>query len=69
MHRTRCTKSKKVQVPGGLGRFWPTFDIDIEKEFVSYCVDMQHRLFGLSLTDLRQLAFKLAERNALGSFH
>ena len=58
-------KNKKVQVPGCLGRFQPTFDVDIEKELVSYCVDMQHRLFGLSLTDLRQLAFKLAERNGL----
>ena len=58
-------KNRKIQVPGCLGRFQPTFDVSMETELVNYCTDMQHRRFGLTITDLKDMAFKLAERNGL----
>jgi len=56
-------KNKKVNVPSCLGRFQPTLDVSIETELAAYCSDMQHHFIGLTIRDLRQMAFKLAERN------
>jgi len=58
-------KNKKVQVPGCLGRFRPTLEKDMEKDLASYCTNMQQRLFGLTLTDMRRMAFQVAERNGI----
>ena len=58
-------KNKKVSKPGSLGRFECVLDQDFEKELVAYCVEMQQRLFGLSLAELRRIAYELAERNKL----
>jgi len=58
-------KNKKVSKPGSLGRFECVLDQDFEKELVAYCVEMQQRLFGLSLAELRHIAYELAERNKL----
>ena len=58
-------KNKKILMPGCLGRFRPVLNAEFEKELVDYCVGMQNRLFGLSVRDLRSMAFLLAERNHL----
>jgi len=36
---------------------------EYETELLQYIIDMQQRFYGLSLTDVRQLAFQFAERN------
>jgi len=58
-------KNKKVLVPGCLGRFQPTLQKDMEKDLASYCTNMQQCLFGLTLTDMRRMAFQVAERNGI----
>ena len=58
-------KNKKILTPGCLGRFRPVLNADFEKELVDYCVAMQNRLFGLTVRDLRSMAFHLAEKNHL----
>lgn len=39
----------------------PVFSREIEKEFVNHCLDMDNRYFGLSMKDLRRLAFQFAQ--------
>ena len=56
-------KNKKVLSPGCLGRFRPTLDAEFELELSQYCRDMQNRLFGSTMKDLRAVAFHLAEKN------
>ena len=56
-------KNKKVLVPGCLGRHQPTLDADFESQLVDYCMQMQNRLFGMTLKDLRSMAYQIAERN------
>ena len=46
-----------------LGRFKTVFSDDQESELVEHVLLLEQRLFGLTLTDLRQLAFELAEKN------
>jgi len=58
-------KNNKIQTPGCLGRFRPVLNVEFEKELADYCVEMQNRLFGLTVRDLRSMAFQLAERNHL----
>jgi len=58
-------KNKKVLTLGCLGRFRPVLNAEFEKELVNYCVAMQNRLFGLTICDLRSMAFHLAEKNHL----
>lgn len=58
-------KNKNIMSPGCLGRFRPVLNADYEKELVEYCLEMQNRLFGLTVRDLRSMAFQLAERNRL----
>ena len=60
-------KNNKIVTPGSLGRFTPVLDADFEKDLVEYCIIMQQRLFGLSLTHLRSLAFDLAEKNNISN--
>jgi hypothetical protein len=48
-----------------LGRHMPTFNTDFETEFVKYVKDMESRYFKITCTELRQLAYQLAERNDL----
>jgi len=48
-----------------LGRFQTTFDSSFENELEQYVFEMENRLFGITNTDLRRLAFELAERNSL----
>jgi len=56
-------KNKKLLSPGCLGRFRPTLDSQFEAELADYCKEMQNRLFGLTISDLRKMAYELAERN------
>jgi len=41
------------------------FADEVENELVQYCVRMEEMFFGLTVTDLRRLAFQLAERNGI----
>ena len=49
--------------PTSLGRFRPVFDSAFDRELVDYALEMQRRCYGLSVVDLRRLAFQLAEKN------
>lgn len=46
-----------------MGRFKPTFNDDQEAEFAMHCKQMDERYFGLTITDLRRLAFEYASAN------
>jgi hypothetical protein len=45
----------------------PGFNQDPEKELVEYVFVMENQFFGLTLTEMRGLAFDLAKRNKI--FH
>lgn len=47
------------------GRFKPVFSGESERELKQYCTDIDNYLFGLTLKDVRRLAFDLAERNSI----
>ncbi|GBN05007.1 hypothetical protein AVEN_264256-1 [Araneus ventricosus] len=46
-----------------LGRYKTVFSEAQEKEFVQHLIHLEERLFGITLSDLRTLAFELAEKN------
>ena len=56
-------KNKRLLSPGCLGRFRPVLDTHFETELADYCKEMQNRLFGLTISDLRKMAYQLAEKN------
>ncbi|KAF2895084.1 hypothetical protein ILUMI_11089 [Ignelater luminosus] len=69
-------KVKKVRQRGlssasvaekSLGRFKTVFTEAQETELVNHILFLEERLFGLTLHDLRRLAFELAERNNLSN--
>jgi hypothetical protein len=41
------------------------FDHDLENELVMHIVEMQQRFYGLSLMELRSLAYEFAHRNGI----
>lgn len=43
----------------------PVFPNELEKVLVDYCLEMDRRFFGLSVTDIRRLAFQLALQNGI----
>lgn len=49
----------------GLGRYKPVFNTDQEEELVAHILNMESRLFGFTLTEVRVLAYELAVRNNL----
>lgn len=49
----------------GMGNWKAVFSAEQEKELVAYIKEMEVRLFGLSPTEIRHLAFQLAEKNNL----
>ena len=53
-----ATEEKKV-----LGSKRPVFTSEQEKELVDYALRMESMFYGLTVKDVRQLAFQLAERN------
>ena len=48
-----------------LGRYRPVFNEALEKEIAEYALQMEARFYGLTLKDLKSLAFQLAERNGI----
>ncbi|PSN32039.1 hypothetical protein C0J52_23770 [Blattella germanica] len=52
-----ATENKKV-----LGKYRCIFNNDQEKEIVDHILEMEKRFYGLSLYDVRRLAFSLAEK-------
>lgn len=46
-----------------LGRFRTIFNDEQENEIISYLIDMEKRFFGLTINDIRSLAYQLAEKN------
>ena len=50
------------QLPTSCGRFKPVFATENEIHMKSYCLELDQRVFGLTLTDIRSLAFDMAER-------
>ncbi|KAK9730991.1 Tc5 transposase DNA-binding domain [Popillia japonica] len=63
--KVRSGKSVEDASQKGLGRCQPVFSAALEDELVSHVLTLENRLFGLTLTDLRALAFELAENNKL----
>lgn len=53
------------RIVGSLGSRKPVFNLRQEKELVEYALLMENRFFGLTLRELRSLAFEVAERNNL----
>ncbi|XP_039281652.1 uncharacterized protein LOC120350826 [Nilaparvata lugens] len=52
-------------VKKGLGRYQPTFDVATEKELLEHIKLLESRGFGLSASDVRKLAFQIAEKNGI----
>lgn len=48
-----------------LGSCHPVFSPEQEQELVKHILDFESRMYGLTLRDLRQLAYQLAEKNKL----
>ena len=48
-----------------LGRFQRVFTDEVECELMMHVVEMQNRSYGLGLTELRRIAFELAEKNGI----
>ncbi|XP_028130533.2 uncharacterized protein LOC114326374 isoform X3 [Diabrotica virgifera virgifera] len=46
-----------------LGRYETVFNAEQEKQLVEHALTLKERLLGITLTDIRMLAFELAERN------
>lgn len=65
--RRRARNSNKFirGVSKGLGRFRPTFEAVVERELVEHLKLLESRLFGMTVTDVRKLAYELAERSQL----
>lgn len=50
-------------VDKSVGKFHPVFTAEQELEIVSQVIEMQRRLFGVTLKELRQFVFQLAVKN------
>lgn len=48
-----------------MGRFKPTFNNEQEEEFVVHCKKMDERYFGVTINDLRRLAYEYASANKI----
>lgn len=59
------TLRDRLQKGGGnkLGRFRATFSAEHEAQLLNHCINLDKRLFGLTLKSLRFLLFKYAEEN------
>lgn len=62
---TLIRRLKMKKAPTSLGRFSPVFSADFENELVMHVVEMQKRFYGLSLRDLRSIAYELAVHNGI----
>lgn len=43
----------------------PTFSLNMEEELARHIIKLEERLFGLTISDIRRLAFQLASRNKI----
>lgn len=59
----RLKKPVEEETAKVLGRYRPVFSVEQEKILVKYLLEMEARLFGLTKSDLRYLAFQYADRN------
>lgn len=55
--------SPQVAAAEKLGRYETVFTLDQEKDLVEHVLHLEERLFGITLTDLRILAYDLAVKN------
>lgn len=55
--------SPQVAAAKKLGRYETVFTLDQEKDLVEHVLHLEERLFGITLTDLRILAYDLAVKN------
>lgn len=59
-------KNKRVKgIQKGLGRYDTTFTAEQEQEIVDYLKMIETRMYGLTTTELRKLAFNFAEKNRI----
>lgn len=61
--RAQGKNKRVVDTQKGLGRFVDTFTPEQEEEIVQYLNLLEIRMFGLTTTDLRKIAFQFAEAN------
>lgn len=54
---------KLNRAASSMGRFKPTFDSEQEKEFAIHCKQMDDRYYGLTINDIRRLAYEYADAN------
>ncbi|KAF2903725.1 hypothetical protein ILUMI_02433 [Ignelater luminosus] len=48
-----------------LSRYKPIFDSEMEEELANHILDLEGRLFGLNIIEVKKLAYEFAERAAL----
>lgn len=53
------------ETKGFLGGSVPTFDKDIEDQITKHIKELETRFYGLTMLELRKLAFDLAEKNGI----
>ena len=60
----RRHRDKRVQKPGcvRLGRYENVLSDALELELRKHIIEMEHMMYGLTITDIRKLAFDLAEK-------
>ncbi|CAH2108284.1 unnamed protein product [Euphydryas editha] len=56
---------KLNKAASSMGRYKPTFNESQEAEFAVHCKKMDERYFGLTINDLRRLAFEYASANKI----
>lgn len=63
----RFREKNKVRnlVDKGFGNYQTVFSKTQEEELVKYVLDMESRFYGITLLDLRSIAYQLAEKNDL----
>lgn len=66
VHEATLRKRLKTKnVPISLGRFKPTLDKDQEMQFALHCQTMDEMFFGITINDLRRLAYEYASPNKI----
>ncbi|XP_069681190.1 uncharacterized protein [Periplaneta americana] len=63
--KARSGMSLEDATKKGLGRYESVFNQEQEKELTEHILLMESRLFGLTIDEVRSLAFELAEKNNL----
>ena len=55
----------QVKKPGKLGRFHTVFPIEYEKKLKIHILDLEKRLYGVTVLQMRRMAYELAEKLGL----